>query len=53
MQTDSSAKLNWYTGLGAVTVNSVALTSAGAYVTVGSDGNDLQVIRVSQSGAVM
>ena len=53
MQLDASAHMNWTKALDVYEINGVTQTSNGGYATTGSDGYHLQVIRISQSGAVM
>ena len=54
MQLDSSAHLNWIKTLDNYTLNAIAPTSTGDYIATGIDSQtNLQVFRVSQSGAVM
>ncbi len=52
MQLDANASLNWYKSLGSGYVNGVALTDSGDYITAGTTGSHLQVIRIDTHGNV-
>lgn len=53
MQLDSNANLNWYTGLGDCYVHAVTAMTSGGYITAGTTGSHLQVIRVDTAGNVL
>ena len=58
MQLSSTGGLNWYRSLSTgpfdtQTVDRVALTASGDYITLGKKANGIQVIRVSTAGRVM
>lgn len=53
MQLDSSAHFTWLRTLDVYDIKGVTVTSTGDYATVGSDGNRLQIIRVTTAGKVL